>query len=228
MIGNHIRLPCPAAHAILPLWQEQPLALPRSDPCLFENPMEPLPFSLEPPRIQKWTLSSTRTEGSFRVFDVLHHQVTDASGAPRRDVYTMACPDWCNVVAVTPDDQVVLLWQYRFGSDALALEVPGGVIEAGEAPEAGARRELLEETGYSAPRWRHLTTVEPNPALQNNRCHMFLAEGAELTHATAWDEQEECENALVPAAHIAQLLDEGRITHSLAVLALERFLRNRR
>ncbi|WP_394823295.1 NUDIX hydrolase [Pendulispora albinea] len=190
--------------------------------------MKSPPFVLEPPRIQKWNLSASRTEGSYRVFDVLHHQVTDHLGASRRDVYTMTCPDWCNVVAVTPDDRVVLIWQYRFGSDALSLEVPGGVIESSEAPELGARRELLEETGYTAPSWELLTTVEPNPALSNNRCHMFLARGAQPTHPTAFDDQEECEVVLVPAAQIAELLDQGRITHALAVLALERFLRSAR
>jgi len=183
------------------------------------------PFELQAPRLQKWSLSASRTEGSFRVFDVLHHEVTDNRGASRRDVFTMVCPDWCNIVAITPDDQVVLIWQYRFGSDALGLEVPGGVIESGEPPELAARRELVEETGYTAHDWEHLTTVEPNPALSNNRCHMFLARGAEPTHPTAFDDQEECELTLVPATQIASLLDQGRITHSLAVLALERYLR---
>ncbi|HWL87481.1 MAG TPA: hypothetical protein VNO21_16870, partial [Polyangiaceae bacterium] len=87
------------------------------------------PFVLELPRIRKWNLGPPRTEGRYRIFDVLNHDVTDSTGAPRRDVYTMACPDWCNVVALTPDDRVVFIWQYRFGSDALGLEVPGGVIE---------------------------------------------------------------------------------------------------
>ncbi|WP_394846625.1 NUDIX hydrolase [Pendulispora brunnea] len=190
--------------------------------------MKTPPFTLPAPRLKKWTLSNTRSEGSFRVFDVLHHDVTDGNGGSRRDVYTMACPDWCNVVAITPDDHVVLLWQYRFGSDELGLEVPGGVIEADETPLEGARRELLEETGYTARDWALLTTVEPNPALSNNRCHMFVARGAELTHPTAWDEQEECEVSLAPVSHIAQLLDEGKITHSLVVVALERFLRSLR
>ena len=56
-----------------------------------------------------------------------------------RDIFVFACPDWCNVVAVTPEAEIVCIWQYRFGTQALELEVPGGVLEANEAP-AGTHR----------------------------------------------------------------------------------------
>lgn len=143
------------------------------------------------------------------------------------DIFVFACADWCNVVAETPEGELVLVWQYRFGSDELSLEVPGGVIDPGESPEEAARRELQEETGFVADTLELVSTVHPNPALQGNRCYTFLARGARLTSATAFDELEDLETVLVPIADVPALLDEGVVTHALAVVALETYLRKR-
>lgn len=170
-------------------------------------------------------LSNRETVGRHRVFDVLHQDVTDADGRPRRDVFTFQCPDWCNVLALTPKREVVFIWQYRFGTDQLELEIPGGVLERGEDPIDAARRELREETGYEAARIEVLGSVAPNPALQGNFCHFFVAHEAEKTAETSFDEHEEIEVALVPIAEVAGLIDTGIVRHSLAIAALERFLR---
>jgi len=175
--------------------------------------------------MKKWSLATTETVGRYRVLDVQRHDVVDGAERPRGDVYTLACPDWCNVVAVTDADELVLIWQYRFGTDTVALEIPGGVIERGEDPLAAARRELVEETGYEAESFELLATVEPNPAIQGNRCFTYLARGARRLHATSFDALEECEVVLFPAAHAADLVDGGHVTHALAVVGLERFLR---
>lgn len=143
-----------------------------------------------------------------------------------RDVFVFEAPDWCNVLAETPSGDLVLVWQYRFGTDALSLEVPGGVIDPGEAPIDAARRELLEETGYEADELELVSVVEPNPALQGNRCFTFLARGARPSGmGTAFDELEDLETVLVPRAKIASLVDDGVVTHALVVVALETYLR---
>lgn len=185
-------------------------------------------YAPPPPRIAKWIHANPRTVGRFRIFDVHQQDVADSGGAPRGDVYTFSCPDWCNVLALTSDGELVMLWQYRFGTEELGLEIPGGVIEPGEAPEAAARRELLEETGYTAGALELVSTVEPNPALQNNRCFTFLARdvrsaGVGLTP----DPLEEIEPVLVPERHVEELLDGGHVKHALVVVALERLLRLR-
>jgi 8-oxo-dGTP pyrophosphatase MutT (NUDIX family) len=166
--------------------------------------------------------------GSYRVFDVCRVELEDGSGRARGDAFTVRCNDWCNVVAVTPDDEVVLVWQYRFGTDALSLEIPGGVVDAGETPVQAARRELREETGYEAEQFEPLLVVEPNPAIQNNRCFTFLACAARATAATGFDPQEELETALWPAARLGELLDAGQVTHALVQGALEAYCRKRR
>jgi ADP-ribose pyrophosphatase len=185
-------------------------------------------FVLPPPTIRPWKRLATREISDHRVFRVQSLTMEDAAGTPRRDFTVFACPDWCNVVALTAAEELVLVWQYRFGTDALGLEIPGGVIEEGEAPLAAARRELAEETGYHAAELRELCVVEPNPALQGNRCFTYLAEGVTLAGATAFDENEECEVVKVPVAALPQLLDEGLITHSLCRVGLETYLRRRR
>jgi 8-oxo-dGTP pyrophosphatase MutT (NUDIX family) len=142
-----------------------------------------------------------------------------------RDIYVFSCPDWCNVVAETTSGEIVFVWQYRFGTDAVSLEIPGGVIDPGEAPEAAALRELREETGYEAASLELVSVVEPNPALQGNRCFTYLARGARLVGPTAFDELEDLEVVVVRKEDLPALLDGGQITHALVVSALETYLR---
>jgi ADP-ribose pyrophosphatase len=186
------------------------------------------PPIVPPPRIRKWRRVRSTPVARFRVMDVSRVELEDSDGRDRGEVFTLECRDWCNVVAITPDDQVVLVWQYRFGTDALSLEIPGGVIDEGETPEHAALRELREESGYEADRLEPLLVVEANPAIQNNRCHSFVARGARPTAPTKFDAQEELETALVPVARLGALLDSGQVTHGLIHGALAAFLRRER
>src|SRR5512147_313760 len=86
---------------------------------------------------------------------------------------------WANIVALTKNGEVVLVRQYRHGVNQVLLEFPGGVVEDEEDPKTGARRELLEETGYTASQWIEIGKIDPNPALQTNTLHCYLALGAE-------------------------------------------------
>lgn len=176
---------------------------------------------LRPSRVARLARRSKEVVADHGVFRV---ERSDYDAIPR-PIFTFDCPDWCNVVAETPEGDVVLVWQYRFGTDALSLEVPGGIVDPGEAPEAAAVRELREETGYEGTGVERLAVVEPNPALQGNRCHTYLVRGARLLHPTAFDETEDLELVLVPRAELPALLDAGTITHALVVSALETYLR---
>jgi ADP-ribose pyrophosphatase len=142
-----------------------------------------------------------------------------------RDIFVFAVPDWCNVLAETPEGELVFIWQYRHGTDELSLEIPGGVIDPGEEPIDAARRELREETGYEAESLELVSVVEPNPALQGNRCFTYLARGARLTAETEFDDMEDLETVVLPKTELARLIDERVVTHALVVVALEVYLR---
>lgn len=136
-----------------------------------------------------------------------------------RDFYVVTAPDWINVIPVTEDDRVILVRQYRFGIEGSTLEIPGGMCDEGEPPDAAARRELREETGYEAGDLELLGSVHPNPAIQNNRCHSFLAPGVRRVGAPDPDTDESIEVVEVPLSEIPGLIAGGKITHALVIAA---------
>lgn len=135
------------------------------------------------------------------------------------DFYLLRSPDWVNVIPLTDDGRVVLVRQYRVGPEELTLEVPGGVCDAGELPALAAARELREETGFEAREIVPLGFVHPNPAIQSNRCHSFLARGARRVADPTPEPFEQIEVELFALAEIPRLVREGAITHALVVSA---------
>ncbi len=132
-------------------------------------------------------------------------------------------PDWVNVVALDKLGNMIMVRQFRFASAEISLEVPGGMVDPGEEPRTTAERELREETGYRCERITPLGYIEPNPAIINNRAHMFLAEGCEPAGELALDEGEDIEVVAMPVAEVYARLHDGRISHALVAVALQRF-----
>jgi 8-oxo-dGTP pyrophosphatase MutT (NUDIX family) len=160
--------------------------------------------------------------GSYRVFEVLRHELLDVEAGATREVFTFACRDWVSVVPVTRDGKFVLVRQYRIGVDGPTLEIPGGVIDEGQEPAGAALRELREETGYGGGELVSLGATQPNPALQNNWHHMFLARGVERMGEPQFDAGEHCELVVVSESEMRTLMNDGSITHALALVALVR------
>ena len=136
--------------------------------------------------------------------------------------FTMVLDDWVSVAATTAEGQVLLVRQHRHGLDAVTIEVAGGCIDPGETPEEAALRELREETGYAAASVEPLGWVHPNPAIQGNRCFFFLARGARHVGDPSGDEHESIEPVLMTLEDAAAATRDGRISHVLAVMALDR------
>lgn len=140
------------------------------------------------------------------------------------DYYLITSPDWVNVVAVTLDgagrDCFVMVRQFRHGNKRISIEFPGGVVDPGEDPARAAVRELLEETGYRAERVSLLGSINPNPAIMNNRCHTYLAEGVECVAELSPDRDEFLEMELVPVRDLTSGSRDGEFDHAMMHVAL--------
>jgi len=174
-----------------------------------------------PPRL------TSEIVGRHRIFDVVRHVVAypgaRAEDGPRHfDAFCLQMPDWVTVAAFAPGGEAMLVRQHRHGVDALVLETPGGLIDAGETPRAAAIRELREETGFRAGRIESLGWVHPNPAIQDNRLHMVLALDVEHEGDRILDEHEDTEPVLLPQGELRNMLRAGEIRHALSALCLER------
>jgi 8-oxo-dGDP phosphatase len=131
-------------------------------------------------------------------------------------------PDSVAVVVLDPDQRVLLIRQYRPAVGEQMWELPAGLLDHGnEEPEAAARRELAEETGYAADRWQPLIQLHPSPGFTDERAHIFLASGVRDAEETEKDSSESIsEVKWLPLDEAVEMVTDGRITNSLAVAGL--------
>jgi 8-oxo-dGTP pyrophosphatase MutT (NUDIX family) len=172
----------------------------------------------------RWEKLREESLAATPIFDLRRAHYRHPRRGRERDFVVIDAPDWVNVLALTPDHRLVLVNQFRFGTNDFSLEIPGGVLERGEDPVAGGLRELREETGYSGGNARVLGRVHPNPAIQNNTLHIVLVENVTLAAATQWDHDEEIAVSVLPVDEVYALARTGGITHALVLNALLCFM----
>lgn len=169
-----------------------------------------------------WKRIESKQIADCRVFTVREDLSEDSETKEKANFFIVENPDWVNIIALTEDEKVVLIEQYRHGTDEITLEIPGGMVDKGEKPEVCAERELLEETGFSAKEFVYLGKSHPNPAIQSNLIFHFLAKDCEQTAETNFDEHEDIRVKLVDLKEIESLIETERITHSLVLAGFYR------
>ena len=167
----------------------------------------------------RWQRRGTERMADCRVFTVRKDTSVSPRDGREHDFFVIEAPDWINVIPLTDDGRVVLVEQYRHGTGELSLEIPGGMVDPGESPEETAARELLEETGYGGGALTLVGRTRPNPAIQNNWLHTYVARGVRFRAEPVFDGTEQTVVRLVALEEVPRLIREGAVTHSLVVAA---------
>lgn len=171
--------------------------------------------------IRPWQRLGSKFLGDFRVFSLRSDHMRSPRNGVTHDFVVIEAAPWVNVLALTPDQQLIVIRQYRHGTESVELEIPGGVMDPEDAsPIAAGIRELCEETGYVGENARIIGEVHANPAIMNNQCYTVLIDHCELREQTRLDETEDLSTGCVPLAELPAMVRAGRFKHSLVVAAL--------
>lgn len=174
--------------------------------------------------IKPWLTLHSKPVGQFRIFNIRSEIRRSPRTGQEHDFFLIDCTNWVNVIAVTPDGMLVMIEQFRHGSNTVELEIPGGMMDPHElSPLKTGERELREETGFEGDPAVLIGEIFPNPAIMTNLCHTVLVRNCALRHPTAFDHGEDIETRLVAVDEIPSLIATGRIKHSLVVVALYHF-----
>lgn len=169
-----------------------------------------------------WPTIGTRAIGDFRIVKLREDRCVSPRTGAVHDLIVLEAPDWVNVVALTAGQGAVMIRQYRFGTREVTLEIAGGVVDPGEDPAEAAVRELREETGYVSSKWTDLGSIAPNPAIQTNRCHTFLAEDCTLAGEADLQDGEDIDVEVVALDDVKRRIADGRVSHALVLVAFHK------
>ena len=169
----------------------------------------------------EWKIKSEKELLKTVVYTV--NETTSVAPNGREGHYIVtAAPDWVIVVPEI-DGNFLMVKQWRHANNSLSIEFPGGVINQGEAPEIAARREMEEETGYSAEKLTYLGCANPNPALMKNRVHFFAAQDLKKIGNQNLDADEFVEFMQIPCEEVYEKIGTPEYPHALMMAALLKF-----
>jgi 8-oxo-dGTP pyrophosphatase MutT (NUDIX family) len=174
--------------------------------------------------VKKWDIIDRHAALDYGLFKIWKKQARSPRTGDINEVLSIEFPHWVMTAALTPEGEIVMVRQYRHGSEEICLELPGGLVDAEDvSPEEAARRELLEETGYLAEEMIKLGECHPQPAILSNQCYFYLAENVEKVGQSNLDAGEDIDIVLVPSHEAAAMLERGEITNGMVQLALLHF-----
>ncbi len=171
-----------------------------------------------------WRIVEDYVYQTFRIFDIRRSKRINPRTNKPFDFFLMRGLDWVNVIPITKEGEVVLVKQYRHGSETYTIEIPGGCVEKEEDPAQSALRELEEETGYRGKSAELLGVIHPNPAMQAMRLHCYVARDVELVGPQSLDGGEDIEVLTRSLAQVREMLRSGEVSHALVVAALGLYL----
>ncbi|KEO82381.1 NUDIX domain-containing protein [Tumebacillus flagellatus] len=173
--------------------------------------------------IEKQLDSETVYEGSFITVTVQTVELPNGKLA-KRDV--VLHPGAVTVLAITADDKILLVNQFRKATNRLLIETPAGKLEPGEDPLTSAKRELEEETGYQAAEWKHFSSFYTSPGFADELMHSYIA--TDLTKSQQnLDDDEFLDVLHVSAEEAEQMVQDGRIADAKTIALIYWWLRER-
>jgi 8-oxo-dGTP pyrophosphatase MutT (NUDIX family) len=175
--------------------------------------------------MKPWQVLESHALLDRRWLRVEQQRIALPQGGQIDEFHRIVSPDWVAVLALTDAGTVVAVRQYRHGAGRVSLELPAGVIDAGETAEAAARRELLEETGHAAEDWRLLLEVATEPARHTTRATFLFARGARRVTEPSLDPSEQIEVVELSPAELVRSIDDGTLFHGVHVGAISTALR---
>jgi 8-oxo-dGTP pyrophosphatase MutT (NUDIX family) len=176
-------------------------------------------FSIEP-----WVTTNEELKYTTKIFKLLSRQMKLESEGHSATFSIVDAPEWMNVIPLTKQNEIVLVEQYRYGIEEPTLELPGGMVDPGETHDQTAKRELLEETGYSGDSWEYLGKVSSNPAFLTNYTHLYVTKNCCKIKEQKLDGNERINVHTMPLQDFLDLVKDGTVHHSLVVAAVAKFL----
>ena len=165
--------------------------------------------------IENWKIQSSSYLFKHKYLTIRKDSVVTQNGTVIPDFYVIENPDWINVIALTEDGMFVMEQQYRHGIGTVGYEICAGMIEECETPLEAAKRELLEETGYSGGEWVEFMQSTPNPSSMNNTNYTFLAREVKKTAEPKQDITENIKVVLLSSEDVFKLLLDGNISEGI-------------
>ncbi len=161
----------------------------------------------------KWITLETGETIDLKLFKARFDKVRNPKNGANLEITMLTGNDSVNVFAITKEKKVVLIDQYRFGIESYILELPGGIVDDGEDHQQAAKRELIEETGYTAKEWHYVGCVASNPVFMDSFIHHYVAVDAEKTRETELEEGEDISVRQMSLEEVGKMLFTGGFLH---------------